>query len=107
MKGVVFSKAAAADLEEIDEYTLEHFGLEQAIALRQRFEETFLALRRHPLSAPRRPQYDPAGRAFRYRVVHAAFVIVYEPAADEIRVARVIYGVQDLPSELRRTPGFE
>jgi toxin ParE1/3/4 len=107
MRRVSLSKAAAADLDEIDNYTLESFGLGQAVRIRRQFQETFRALVEAPLSAPRRKEYDPPGRAFRYFPALKRFIIVYEPVDKGIRVARVLHGARDLAKELEREAGRE
>ena len=50
MKRVSLSKAAAADIEAIDDYTIEHFGLDQAIRTSERFRETLELLGEMPRS---------------------------------------------------------
>ena len=107
MPRVLLSKAAALDLEAIDERTIESFGLEQARRTAERFREALRSLAAMPLSAPLREDYSPPGRLFRYRTVLGAFVIVYEPLSDGIRVARVLHGAQDLAVALERDAGGE
>ncbi len=101
------SRASVADLREIRRYTHEQFGLGQAIKVRDRFRDTFRELSRLPYSAPRREEYDPPGKAFRYGVVLARFVIVYEPTKGGIRVARVLHGARDLASVLASDAGAD
>lgn len=105
MKGVVLSLAAAADLDAIDDYTVEHFGLRQAIETAAAIEAALTLLARFPRSGRVCEEYNPPGRAFRFRVVLRSIVIVYEPAKDGIRVARFIAAVRHLPAELERDSG--
>ncbi len=105
MKRVSLSKAAVADLEEIDDYTIEHFGLDQAIKTSERFRETFELLAEMPRSAQLREEISPPGRRFRYRTVLGSFVVVYEAADDGIRIARVLHGARNLVAELERNAG--
>lgn len=105
MRRVSLSKAAAADLEAIDDYTIEHFGLNQAITTTERFRETFELLGEMPRSGQLRQEISPPGREFRYRTVLGSFVVVYEPADDGIRVARVLHGARNLIAELERDAG--
>lgn len=102
-----FSHAAQRDLDEIDDYTIETFGLQQAIQLREQFWQIFMTLVRSPRSAPLRSEYDPPGKTFRYFPALKRFVIVYEPVLDGkgIRVARVLHGARDLTTELMREGG--
>ena len=101
------SRTATEDIREIRRYTREHFGLGQAAKIREHFQEIFKALAHAPLSAPRREEYDPPGKAFRYRLALKRFIIVYEPVDQGIRVARVLHGARDLASELEREAGKE
>ena len=105
MKQVSLSLAAERDLDEIDDYTIEHFGLDQAIRTTERFRETFRRLAEMPLSGHLRPDLSPPERTFRYRTVLRSFVIVYEPTDDGIRVARVLHGARNLVAELERDAG--
>ena len=105
MTRVSLSKAAEADLEAIDDYTIEHFGLDQAIRTTARFRETFHVLVEMPHSGQLQEAISPPGRDFRYRTVLGSFVVVYEPADDGIRVARVLHGARNLVAELERDAG--
>jgi len=107
MKRILLSAAAATDLEEIDDYTIEHFGLRQAAEIRDQFWETFQTLLHSPSMAPLRRDYDPPGKTFRYFPALKRFVIVYEPVDTGIRVARVLHGARDLVAELGRESGEE
>ena len=105
MKRVSLSKAAVADLEAIDDYTIEHFGLTQAIRTSERFRETFELLGEMPRSGQLREEISPPGREFRYRAVLGSFVVVYEAVDDGIRVARVLHGARNLVAELEPDAG--
>jgi plasmid stabilization system protein ParE len=76
MKRVSLSKAAEADLEAIDDYTIEHFGLDQAIRTTERFRKTFQLLAEMPRSGQIREEITPPGRDFRCRTVLGSFVVV-------------------------------
>jgi toxin ParE1/3/4 len=105
MKRVSLSLAAERDLDEIDNYTIEHFGLDQAIRTTERFLELFRGLAEMPFSGQLRPDLSPPRKAFRYRTVLRSFVIVYEPTDEGIRVARILHGARNLVVELERDTG--
>jgi plasmid stabilization system protein ParE len=105
VKRVTLSKAAVADLEAIDDYTIEHFGLDQAINTSERFREALQLLEEMPGSGQLREEISPHGREFRYRAVLGSFVVVYEAVDDRIRVARVLHGARNLVAELERDAG--
>ena len=56
--------------------------------------------RRHSADWESREALDPPGRTFRYFVVMKRFVIVYEPTATGIRIARILHGMRNLAAEL-------
>jgi toxin ParE1/3/4 len=105
MSRVSLSFAAAADLDEIDEFTIDSFGLDQAIKTAERFRVSFRFLLEMPFSGQLRPDLSPPGRQFRYWTVLGSFIVVYEPAADGIRIARILHGARNLVDELRQDPG--
>src|SRR5262245_25575623 len=107
MKRLVLSRSAARDLDAIDDYTLEQFGIDQAERLRKGFAEALQNLQRMPESGRERPDLSPPERSLRSRLVSKAFLIVYETAGDAVRVARVLHAARDLPSELLRDDGGE
>jgi len=103
---VVFSPAAKRDLERIDDYTIEQFGVRQAAKTLGLFQRAFAMLALYPRSAPARPELDPPGRRFRYYTVLRCLIIVYEPLEDRIRVARILDGRrEDLHRLLEDEPG--
>ena len=105
MNRVLFSEAARQDRRASTEYTVERFGVQQARRLRDRFETALCTLSESPLIGRGREELDPPGHTFRYLVVMRSFVIVYEPAEDGIRVARLLHGARNLVAELERDAG--
>ena len=106
MTRIVFSPAARSDLDRIDDYTIETFGFDQADKTLATFQKVLETLAAHPFSARERPELDPPGRRFRYRVVLGYLIIVYEPLEDRIRVARILDGRRgDLQAILEQEPG--
>ncbi|MEM9555500.1 MAG: type II toxin-antitoxin system RelE/ParE family toxin [Acidobacteriota bacterium] len=95
MLDVRLSALAARDLEEIDDFTHDRFGVTQALRLRARFESMLEQLATFPEMAPLRPEYDPPGRRFRYCTV-GSFLIVYRVRADRLEVARILHGSRDM-----------
>jgi plasmid stabilization system protein ParE len=105
MRRVVFSEAARVDRREITAYTVERFGIEQARALRGHFESTLSTLAQSPLMGHTNEELDPPGHTFRYWVVMKRFILVYQPADDGLRVARILHGARSLVAELGRDAG--
>lgn len=106
MKGIRFSNAARRDRDAIDDYTIEKFGLSQAVKLRETFRAALEALLRMPESGRAQPELSPPGHALRARAV-GSFVIIYEPVPDGIHVARILHGARDLLAELQRDSGAD
>ena len=105
MNQVVFSEAARADRRAITDYTVERFGIGQARRLRAKFARAVQTLAATPRIGSLREALDPPGRTFRYFVVMKRFVIVYEPTATGIRIARILHGMRNLSAELDRDAG--
>jgi len=104
---VVFSEAARADRREITDYTVERFGIGQGRRLRANFARAVESLAATPRIGSLREALDPPGRTFRYFVVMKRFVIVYQPTATGIRIARILHGMRNLAAELDRDAGDE
>ena len=107
MNRVIFSEAARADRRAITDYTVERFGIRQARRLRANFAGVVETLTAAPLIGGLREELDPPGHRFRYFAVMRRFVIVYEPTATGIRVARILHGMRNLAAELNRDAGDE
>lgn len=107
MNQVVFSEAARADRRAITDYTVERFGIGQARRLRANFARAVQTLAATPRIGSLREALDPPGRRFRYFVVMKRFVIVYEPTATGIRIARILHEMRNLAAELDRDAGDE
>ena len=107
MSRVVFSAAASKDRQAITAYTVDHFGVQQARTLRDRFAKTIGILAESPGLGRLRPDLDPPGYTFRYFVM-LRFIIVYEPIAETgIRVVRILHGMRQLTAALSRDPGTD
>ena len=102
MTRVVLSQAARNDRRKITQYTVLHFGVQQARRLRDRFESTLSLLAESPLAGHKNEELDPPGHSFRYFPVMKRFIIVYQPSQDGIRVVRLLHGAQNLAAELTR-----
>lgn len=105
MSRVLLSEAARIDRREITAYTVERFGIQQARRLRDGFRAVLNSLAETPLIGRTNKELDPPGHSFRYLVVMKSFIIVYEPADDGIRVARLLHGARHLAAELDRDAG--
>ena len=105
MSRVVLSEAARDDRRAITQFTMLHFGIQQARRLRDRFESTLSLLAESPLAGHTNRELDPPGHSFRYFPVMKRFIIVYEPTQDGIRVARLLHGAESLAAELTRDAG--
>lgn len=106
MKQIRFSRAAFRDQEEIDLYTIENFGLNQARELALSFAQKVDLILETPLIGSLRPELDPPGFSFRYTPVDGTpFLIVYTLKQDAIYVARILHGARDIPGELETDSG--
>jgi toxin ParE1/3/4 len=105
MARIAFSEAARDDRRTITTHTVERFGVDQARRLRANFERVLNTLADTPTIGRPRPELDPPGRTFRYLVVMKLFIIVYQPTATGIRVARILHGMRNLAAELARDAG--
>ena len=94
------TSSACDDLHRIEDYTMEHFGLSQALALHDEMWAAFAQLADYPLSGHLREDLSPPGRSLRYWVVLRRFLIVYEPDDSGIVVVRILDGAQDIPGEM-------
>ncbi|MBB3983679.1 toxin ParE1/3/4 [Sphingobium fontiphilum] len=72
------SKAAERDLAQIAAYTIETFGIEQALAYRDGLIGCFQFLAEHPKSARLRDELNPPARARRFQ----SHLIFYDDQAD-------------------------
>ena len=105
MARIAFSEAARDDRRTITAHTVERFGIQQARRLRASFERVLNTLADTPSIGRPRPELDPPGLTFRYFVVMKLFIVVYEPTATGIRVARILHGMRSLAAELDRDAG--
>lgn len=93
MKKVILSKAADIDLEDIFDYTLEEFGLDQAIFYVSGFDEVFGVISGNPEIGRERKEIREGLRSFSKE----RHVIFYRILNDHIRIVRILHGSRDLP----------
>ena len=87
---------AAADLNEIADFTIEHFGMPQAEKYQNGFDRAFGRLAQTPLLGSNQDHILPNLRRF----VHEAHSIYYEIRATEIVIVRILGSGQDPTQQL-------
>ncbi|MEO6092452.1 MAG: type II toxin-antitoxin system RelE/ParE family toxin [Novosphingobium sp.] len=97
MAEVEFSNAAEADLVEIDEFSVAHFGDDVAGIYMHGFDAAFIRLRDNPLAAPLRSDFGEGIRC----LVHRQHRILYVVEGKRVLVVRIIHHVMDAARALR------
>ena len=92
----ILSKAADADLEDIFDYTLEEFGLDQAVSYVSSFDDTFKMIAHNLEIGRERKEIQEDLRSF----AKDKYVIFYRIRSDHVRVVRILHGSRDLPKFL-------
>lgn len=85
------SKSADDDLARIATYTVEKFGVDQAIAYRDGLNRAFVFLAEFPLAARERSELRQRPRVHRY----ASHLIFYRVETDGVLILRVRHGRED------------
>ena len=86
------SSKAAADLDEIYEYTILHFGLEQARVYLLGLHERFEMLAAQPTHGRTAEELAPGLRRFEYQ----SHMVFYLPKENGIRIVRVLHQRMDV-----------
>ncbi len=92
MAGYSLSSKAAADLDGIYEYTILHFGLEQAKAYLFGLHERFQMLAAQPTQGRTADELAPGLR----RIEYQSHVVFYMSKDDGIRIVRVLHQRMDV-----------
>lgn len=96
MAEVRLSKAAGADLAEIDAFGSERYGDEATAAYQRGIDRVLTRLKDFPLSGEDRPDYGNGIRC----VVHRSHRILYLVCADKIVIARILHHSRDVPRHI-------
>jgi toxin ParE1/3/4 len=92
MPSYTLSKAAERDLADIAAYTIDTFGIDQALAYRDGLIDCFTFLAEHPKSARLRHELHPPVRARRFQ----SHLIFYDEQPDGgVFILRVRHGRED------------
>ncbi len=83
-----FSQRADADLDDIYDYSVEQFGLNQALRYRDELESCFAMLAEHPRIGR---TSDTIRRGVR-RHEHGSHVILYREERDHVLIVAVVHG---------------
>lgn len=94
MAPYTLSRAAETDLANIAGYTVENFGLEQALAYRDGLLRTFAFLAEFPFAARERVELRQKSRAYPYR----SHLIFYRLDGEGIFIQRIRHGREDWQS---------
>lgn len=92
MAGYSLSSKATADLEGIYEYTILHFGLEQARAYLFGLHERFQMLAEQPMQGRKADELAPGLR----RVEYQSHIVFYISTGTGIRIVRVLHQRMDV-----------
>lgn len=92
---LVVSRAAGRDLDAIFDYTVEHWGIEQAGRYVGSFDLAFGTLRRYPELG--RPSVRPSGYR---RLRHESHFIFYRIRADVLHIERIFHVRMQIPRHL-------
>ncbi|MDX2428460.1 MAG: type II toxin-antitoxin system RelE/ParE family toxin [Xanthomonadales bacterium] len=93
MNNYRLSLLASADLEEIAEYTIERFGVEQARRYRDGLKTCFDQLANNPVLGKRSEQLMRDLRRFE----HQSHVVFYINEPEDIFIVRVLHSSMDVP----------
>lgn len=93
---VILSKAADADLEDIFDYTVEKYGLDQAVSYVSGFDNTFNMIAENPEIGKERKEIRNELRSFS----KDHYVIFYRLIDDRIRIVRILHESRDLKNFL-------
>ena len=93
---VILSQAADADLEDIFDYTLEEFDLDQAVSYVSGFDDMLKTIAGNPEIGRERREIREELRS----LVKEKHVIFYRILSDHIRIVRILHGSRDLPKFL-------
>lgn len=97
-KAYELSLAAEQDLEEIFDYTLEKFGLHQAVEYLSEFEIFFANLVSNPRIGKNRNEIRPGLKSFS----KSSHIVFYRILNDRIRIVRILHGSRDMPKFFER-----
>lgn len=85
-----------ADLSEIDEYSLTHFGEDAGETYMRGFDKLFALLQDHPKAGVAAPEYGRAYRCLGYRK-HRIFYAVGE---EKVLIVRILHHARDAKGTL-------
>jgi toxin ParE1/3/4 len=92
MAAYSLSSKAAADLDQIHEYTILNFGLQQAREYLLGLHERFETLVENPMQGRSADELSPGLRRLEYK----SHVVFYVPKDKGIRVVRVLHQSMDV-----------
>jgi toxin ParE1/3/4 len=93
MNSYRLSRLAAADLQEIAEYTIERFGIMQARRYRDSLKTCFVQLASKPALGRRVEQLMNGLQRFE----HQSHVVFYISEPENILIVRVLHSSMDVP----------
>ena len=96
------SPASRLDLIEIEDSTLEQFGLEQALRMNDEFTAAFKKLAKNPDLGHIREDLSPSNEIFHYWPVKKSFLIVYRAGSSPLQIVRVLHGKRHVKAILNK-----
>lgn len=87
---------ADQDIDAIFDYSLEQFGVDQAVAYVSGFDDAFTQLLDNPDLGSKRPEIRKGLRS----LVRESHIVFYRVLKDRIRIVRILHASRDLPKFL-------
>ena len=92
-KEYLLSPEADRDLEEIFDYSVEKFGLDQTVKYLMELESVMIHLTEHPETGMVRDEIKIGLRSFPI----SSHIVFYRALDDHIRIVRVLHASRDIP----------
>ena len=81
-------------MEEIFEYTMTSFGMDQAVSYLNDLEQVFIQLSEMPAMGKERAELKEGLRS----ITHQSHVVFYHPTNESVRIVRVLHARMDIPN---------
>lgn len=96
----ILSREAGQDIDDIVDYSLQHFGIDQTTKLIDALEAAYQRIGEDPTTGHTREELNPERPHLRHHLVMKSFRVIFDPNTTPVGIVRILHSAREVGSKL-------